>query len=188
MLTIQVVCGRELKTILNPTTSVHVAVSHGSQLKRTVESREVCNPIWDHMVELWDGELSETIEFMVRSLMRRRHNPAHPPAYNQTNWQIIARCCEGSVDMVVKHSMATVNMETYRTQPEKRFTQTLPLASLNRSYSDLSATAAQSTSSGFGELSLVLSYTEDIFDIEVAEERQAPAVGQGVIAETACPV
>ena len=66
---------------------VYVTVNHGSQTQRTNISHEVVhhftcvlrnftltaqmlNPVFNSSIELWDGETSETIEFIVRIIFR----------------------------------------------------------------------------------------------------------------------
>jgi hypothetical protein len=79
-----------------PSLSAFVAVHHGSQSKMTHVSNDVVAPRWNSIVELWDCEVCETIEFIV--VIRA----------GGALW---------------KHSMVTMNMEQFRAQPEFRFEQ-----------------------------------------------------------------
>ena len=133
-----------------PSLSAFVAVHHGSQSKMTHVANDVVNPRWNSIVELWDCEMCETIEFIV--VIRA----------GGALW---------------KHSMVTMNMEQFRAQPEYRFEQWWALGSVSKlegggaaprvpseSASNASAgDAIAPTPEQFGELLLVATYTEDCY-------------------------
>ena len=56
---------RERPASQMPSLSTFVAVHHGSQSKMTHVANDVVNPRWNSIVELWDCEMCETIEFIV---------------------------------------------------------------------------------------------------------------------------
>ena len=109
--------------------SAFVAVHHGSQSKMTHVAHDVENPRWDSVIELWDNEMCETIEFIV--VIR----------VGTFLW---------------KHSIHTINMEQFRTQPELRIDNWLPLGSII-------IPLHKSHAKSFGELHVVATYTDDCF-------------------------
>ena len=128
--------------------SSFVTIHHGSQSKMTHRTSETpLNPKWDSVVEFWDSEMCETLEFVV-----------------------VIRAAGGTL---WKHSMATVNMEQFRAAPETKIEVALPLGSLtSRSQGSKTAAAAArpepepaaapaEEERSFGELILVGTYTED---------------------------
>ena len=144
MLTVKIIEARSLEPVCvkgrrwlqtpNPTLSSFVAVHHGSQSKMTHIANEVDNPHWDSVVEVWDNEMCETLEFIV--VLR-------------------------AGTMLWKHSMVTMNMEQFRAQPEHRIDAWVLLGSVSKPDPAASSPILQSES--FGELHLVVTYTEDCY-------------------------
>ena len=109
--------------------SAFVAIHHGAQSKMTHVADDVENPRWDSVIELWDREMCETIEFIV--VIR----------VGAFLW---------------KHSIHTINMEQFRTQPELRIDNWLALGSI-------SVPLLKSPAKSFGDLHIVATYTEDCY-------------------------
>lgn len=148
MLTVKVIEARSLEPVCvkgrrwlqdrtSPQISSFVAVHHGSQSKMTHFADKVDNPHWDSVIELWDREVCETLEFIV-----------------------VVR----AGGLLWKHSMATLNMEQFRTQPELRVDIWVLLGSVSRRNLGTSLSIQDSTfdqPKAFGELHLAVTYTED---------------------------
>ena len=144
MLTVKIIEARSLEPVYVkgrkwlqtpiPALSSFVAVHHGSQSKMTHIANEVENPRWESVIELWDNEMCETLEFIV--VLR-------------------------AGGMLWKHSIATTNMEQFRTQPERRVDTWVLLGSVSRP--DTTASAPLAIPEVFGELHLVVTYTEDCY-------------------------
>ncbi|KAJ1449637.1 hypothetical protein M885DRAFT_622374 [Pelagophyceae sp. CCMP2097] len=141
MLTLRVVEARNLEPVYvkgrkatanEAELSSFVTIHHGSQSKMTHATREILEPKWDSVVELWDSEMCETLEFVVVI-----------KAFGGFLW---------------KHSMATLNMEQFRAAPETKIEQWLPLGSVTSSRPEAVAKAAEKN---FGQLKVVATYTED---------------------------
>ena len=131
-----------------------LAINHGSQAAKTVAAHEPINPVFNSNIELWDGELSETIELMVICQFKEK---------------------------LYKHSIATMHMEEFRREPEKRFDilkdlnalgagPSLPArlggtasGSYGRSSNSGGGAAEEDAASTYGSLHLVCTYTDDCF-------------------------
>ena len=122
-----------------------VAVNHGSQAAKTASAHEPLNPVFNSSIELWDGELSETIELMVVCQFKEK---------------------------LYKHSIVTMQMEEFRREPEKRFDLLKDLTALAKEPTlparlggtgDSRAAAEDSVGASYGTLHLLCTYTDDCF-------------------------
>lgn len=123
-----------------------VAVNHGSQAVKTMAAHDPSNPIFNSNIELWDGELSETIEFIIICQFKEK---------------------------LYKHSITTMNMEEFRREPEKRFEIQRSMSALTRepalsrrirgSGGESESAASIAAEASYGTLHIVCTYTEDCF-------------------------